>query len=75
MGVGNGVVIVNRSDERKRDKSEDQGKNRGTFRGGGKATNFVGKIEFFLEDKHSCILVKTLSKAKVKCSYEIPRRD
>lgn len=28
MGVGNGVVIVNRNDERKRDKSEDQGKNR-----------------------------------------------
>lgn len=67
MGIGNGVSTVNRGDEGKRDKSEDQGKNRagGMFRG--KATAFVGKIESFLEHKHS--------KAKVKCSHEIPRRD
>lgn len=59
----NGVIIVNRGDEGKRDKSEDQGRNRagGAFRGGGKAAPFVGKIEFFFEDKHSLILVKTLS--------------
>lgn len=77
MGVGYGVVIVNRGDEGKRAKSEDQGKNRagGTFRGGGKPTTFVGKTDFFLKDKHSCILVKALFKAKVKCSHEIPRRD